>query len=368
MAVPYFGGSFFFPSYTFGNMSSVPSLILSTYTIDAADEGIAFIVQAPKTGTISKVGWGTRTVTTGATLSIRIETLDTSATPATPSGTLWGTNTQGSQVVANADDNTWFLTSLTAGASVTKGDALAVVIKNPNTSFGSMVLSGWADSNTAGLNFPYAMLNTGISPAVSWASQNAGIVMALEYADGSYAFMQDVYPIKDTITTLAFDAADSPNVYGLRFKLPFGCSVMGGWVWIDLDRTTTVKLVSSDYNQSTGAGTLASCSLDRAVRASDGPSKFSFIFTSSAILRPFTYYRLIFEPDTGTNLSLYDMNVDTEAIMEATAGGNDFHLTAATSPTGDSSWTNYNSGTFRIPFMGLAIDGIVQQGSDIVGY
>ena len=95
-------------------MAGAPSFTTTALLLDAGDETVTFIVEAPKTGNIRKVLHGTRTVTVGTTLDIRLETLNRGATPAVASGTLWGTNTNGAQVVADGNDNVTFVTALTA--------------------------------------------------------------------------------------------------------------------------------------------------------------------------------------------------------------------------------------------------------------
>jgi len=63
--------------------------------IDAAGEKVAFIFEAPKTGTIDRLLFRTLGVTSGATVDVRLETID--ASNGHPSGTLWGTDTNGAQ-------------------------------------------------------------------------------------------------------------------------------------------------------------------------------------------------------------------------------------------------------------------------------
>ena len=63
--------------------------------LNAASEEAAGVLYAPKTGTISKIGFLTGTVTTGDTVDARMETV--SAANGDPTGTLLGTNSNGSQ-------------------------------------------------------------------------------------------------------------------------------------------------------------------------------------------------------------------------------------------------------------------------------
>ncbi len=334
--------------------NAAPSFTTNALLIDAIDESVAFIVQAPRTGTINKVGWGTRTVTTGATLDVRIESIASAAK--FPAGTLFGTNTNGSQVVADANDNTWFLTSLTSGASVTKGQDIAVVIKNPGASAGNLQIAGFADdANT--LDFPYAGLNTGVSPTISYASAAAAPILAFEYSDSPTVVpVPGCWPMKGTITTTTLGTGSTPDVVGLRFQLPFPCSILGAAPWIDADGDYKMMLVSEAYHQANATGILATLTVDHVHENATTAGYHEHVFAASYDIAANTWYRLVIEPTTATTLGFHDFDVNTLALMDAYPGGQNFHLTTAKDPTGDGSWTNYNSGTFRIPFISLIID------------
>jgi hypothetical protein len=100
---------------------------LASVLLDADGEYAGCFIRAPLTGTITKIGFATRTVTTGGDLDIRLETQDTST--GRPSGTLWGTNTNFVRTMLATDDNNFFEVTLTAGASVTKGNLIAIRVE-----------------------------------------------------------------------------------------------------------------------------------------------------------------------------------------------------------------------------------------------
>lgn len=337
--------------------SNQPSFTSTTLVLNAADEGAAFIVEAPKTGNIRKVLWGTRTVTTGATIDVRIETITDAGPPSTPSGTLWAANTNGAQVVQDADDNTGFATTLTADAAVTKGQALAVVIKNPNASFGDMQITAFGDDIT-GVCFPYTLLNTGVSPAVSWALASAAPVLAFEYDDGSYEVAPGCWPIYTTLTATSISTATTPDSVGTRFQFPYPVRATGCWLWLDADGDYVVKLVSTAYHQANGTGILATTgTIDSQLRGSNNVLIQWRQFAAAVELAADTDYRLVVEGTSATGLSVYDFDVVSAAALDAFWGGAEFHLTTAKDPTADGDWTNYNSGTFRKFIGGLVLDG-----------
>lgn len=332
------------PSSTIGAPGFATALVL-----DAGDETATMIVEAPKTGNIDAIYFGTRNVTTGATVDVRVETLDRTTTPAVNSGTLWGTNTNGAQVIADGDDNTGFTTVLTAVAAVTRGDPIAVVIKNPAVSPGNMQLAILSDGKDE-LEFPYFLLN-GVS------SSGGAVVLGLRYDDGSFYPITGAYPIS-AITTTTYSSASTPDTIGQRFQFAAPVRVCGFWTWADFDGDLTVKLVSSDYHQANNTATLkVEKTINNEDRRSNGAFVQEFLFPTDVDLTAATNYRLIFEPG-GTNITIYDMTFDSLAIMAGRDGGSAFHLTTAKDPTGDGDWTNYNSGTFRKLFGGLILCGV----------
>lgn len=352
-------GSYYIPNYPIG-VSTLPN-ISTALVIDAADESVAFVIQAPKTGNISDIQWGTRTVTTGATLDIRVESVDTAT--GFPSGTLLDTTTNGAQVVADANDNVVFTTALTSAAAVTRGQLIAIVIKNPTASFGNMVISSFSDGSDS--LYPFACLNTGVSPAVSYAKVAVAPMLGLEYDDGSYVPVPTCYPAATTITSTAFNNTSTPDSIGLRFQMPYPCTVGGFWLWTDLDGDCDVKLVSSAYHQANATGILASLTIDKDTDASATSGLAQFLFATPVEIDSGTDYRLVIEPTSATSVTIYDFTLASLAAMDSWDGGQTWHLTTAKDPTGDGDWTNYNSGTFRKPYMGVMItsgDDAVQTG------
>jgi hypothetical protein len=291
-------------------------------------------------------------VTTGATLDVRLETVN--ATTGMPSGTLYGTNTNGSHAVLDANDTVVHTTQLTADAAATQGDLVAVVFVNPSASFGNMQIS----CNSAQMevqNFPY-----NASFAASWSK---GVTLgppmfALEYDDGTYAPIAGVHPPATAITASTVNTGTTPDVFGVRFRFAFAVRVRGCYVWMNGGGNPAVRLVSSAYHQANATGILAPCDTDGDVRQQGIADIHHLMFPSSVDLSANTDYRLIVEPTTATSMVFYDFTVGALAQLDAWPGGRNFHLSTAKDPTGDGDWTNYNSGTFRMPYIGLLIDAI----------
>ena len=345
MAIQTFKGGFFFPSKA--APAGVGPAHTTAATLDASGEKLAYIFQAPKTGSIRKGAFRTGTVTTGDTVDVRFETVD--LTTGFPTGTLFGANTNVSHTVNAADDNVWLTTAaLTADASVTRGDLLAMVVVNGSTP-GNMILSG---VNVTGprmqlANLPYNATNTSGSYAVL---TNTNPCFAVEYSDGSYEYIPSVYPAEtfNTISIATNTSGTTGDERGFKFQLPFSYQVCGAWAWMNVPGNTNCDFILYD---SDGTTALLTYTFDGNVDlASVGISEI--LFSSSATLLANTNYRIVLKPSTTTTMTMYDMDVDAAAVMDACEGGQNWHLTYRTDA---GAWTDT---TTKRPFMGLRIDGI----------
>jgi hypothetical protein len=314
-------------------ISRVASQSLQNFLLDAASEKAAGVFQAPKDGTINKVGFLARTVTTGDTVDVRLETV--SDANGDPTGTLLDTNTNASQVIGSGDDNTWFLTTLTAGAAVSKGDKIAVVIVN-GAAPGDLNIGVISAGNQ---NFPYPDHFT-----AAWAKNNGrSPVFALEYSDGSYAIADGVFPVSaKSNETLASNT--TPDERGLKFKLPIPFRVTKCWFEIDPNDNFDVVLYDSDDS------VLETYSFDKDISATSNIITTRITFASPHELLEDTFYRITIKPSTTTLVTLGEFDVDTAAIMDSFDGGQDFHHT---SRTDGGAWTDT---TTKRPLMGLLID------------
>jgi hypothetical protein len=324
----------------------IPNVIASrnpTYlieTLDAADEKFAYIIQAPKTGNISKVGWRTSTVATGATFDIRLETVST--TDGNPTGTLLDTNTNGSQVVGDTDDNTWFTTSLTSNAAVTKGDIIAIVIASPGAGGHDIDIS---KMDTAAAyryhTFPYEDLFT-----AAWVKDESSGTFALEYDDGSYAPIPNQFP-QATNGNLSVTTATSPDEIGLKFKFTVPVRIIGFSVWCDLNIGAGTSFILYDSDGSTALQTFV---VDPDQLSANTNTTKMYLFSGSESLSKDTFYRLTMRPDTTTLNTIAQYTVDSVAVMDSFDGGQDFHKTERTDA---GAWTDT---TTARPHIGLILD------------
>lgn len=313
-------------------------------TMDAAGEYFSAITVAPKTGNIHKIGFGTGTVTSAQTLDARIETVDGSGNA---SGTLFGTNTNGSQ--ASPASNTWYWVTLTADAAVTMGDVFAIAIKWAGSA-GSLVINyslrGTHISAAGGM--PYSGGNTGST----FKDANNAPALAIEYSDGTRTHC-GTFPYSSTTVSQNINTGTTPDEAGALFQVPFACKVNGALVKASASATTfAVKLYDAD-----GSTVLASkTAIDSEWESGAGGAR-RVLFSSEITLAAATSYRLTILPEAATNVTVYSVTVDSAGTLEAWPGGANFYWTQRTD---GGAWTDTNT---KIPQVALLISSLADGAS-----
>ena len=297
---------------------------------------MAQVFRAPKAGNVRKLIWATRTVTTGGTMDVRLETV--SLTTGDPTGTLLGTNSNGSQVVADSDDNTNFATQMTADCTVTKGQLLALVVVAPSGV--SVQVAQWltVNFNPSDQRFPYSDYYTS-----SWAKTAGWMAAGLEYDDGSVCYgIDQPFPIKTLTALTTFSNSSTPDERGWYFRRPVSDALVGIWFQGARGADMDVVVYDSDSN------VLLTESFDKDVTQGTG---FHFLsFTSQVTITANSWYRVVLKPTTASSISIATFDVATAAHMDAFQGGQDMHYTSRTDA---GAWTNVT--TTRL-FGGLAFE------------
>lgn len=297
---------------------AVPELLLyhgaaasstsSAYLLDAAGEKAALVLQAPKAGTIDRLGFVTGTLTTGDTVDVRLETVGTDGNP---SGSLWATNTNGSVAVAAA--STGYEATLTAGATVDRDDFLAVVIVNGSTP-GNFLVAGMTPLLGSGPP------NGAQFTSGAWSRSPTAIpTVWIRYNDGSYAYIPGVLP--GTVTTSpALSSTSTPDEIGMKITVPAACKV--GGLWAFSADTSTPDLTAKLYDS--GGSVLESVVIDG-----------DYVSLSSPALK---VHRLRF--DTEVNLAAGDVVRATLLLTTTTS----FSVPRILSLISDSAATAYPHG------------------------
>ena len=193
----------------------VRAVAYSSSLLDATGERVAFVFPVGKTGNIHKLYFRTGTVTTGDTIKGGLYALDASGDPNTASA--YGGMVAGTVVVADGDDTVSKVITLGTDAAAVEGAIIACVLEFNSYVAGNLnivSLSG-ADQQLNGV--PYVdTYNTG-----AWAKTGRLPILALEYDDGSFAYMPGVLPFTGGYTTLTLNTdGAAPLEAGNRLYLP----------------------------------------------------------------------------------------------------------------------------------------------------
>lgn len=318
-------------------------------TIDAADEIAAGVFTVTKTGTVVRVHFSTGNVITGATVDVRLETVD--ASNGQPTGTLFGTDTNVSHVIADSNDTAWLRTStLTGSASVTLGDRIAVVIKNPNTSFGNMQIRR-APSVPGPGGLPYA-----VGPLASnKVDQAPPLVCALEYDDGSFSIPPFTLPVSSFNST-TLSTSSNPDEMATYFTPTVPMRVIGWWGLLSLASGANCRIQMYTSGNDTP---IASDTIDADLTTSTGSRFYFSFFPATVTLSAGTAYRIAVLPTTTNNVTLqyFDVNSSYLGLLDCLPGGQAMHYSARNrSSTTDPDAAAWSQTTNRRLGLGLIVD------------
>lgn len=330
-------GGFFFPKI-FPSASNAGAGFTGTL-LDSANESIALVFQIRNTGTISKVGFQTGTVNTGANVDIRLETV---AATGNPSGTLYQSSSNIIFSIPDTDDNVWETVTLGSGTLVQAGSTLALRVQMNATSAGLLNIRRFGATDPAySANFPYQDIFQGGSWTKSYG-QNP--LFGIEYSDGSYPFTEGIYPIQN-FSTVAYNTASTVDERGILFSFPFPTRAIGCWAELDQDISCSAILYNSDTTS-----VLQTIKIDSNNRSTTTPDRSHFMFVSATTFVAANTYRLTFVPDPGGTISLTEWIGSSTAVMGQFDG---YPMIMETSRADSGAWTNDN----RVyPVCGLILD------------
>ena len=326
--------SLLFPSI--GNTALVPTL--ASLTVDATTEKAAFVIEVPKSGTITKVLFRFGTITAIDPLELGLETVG--ATTGDPSGTLYGSSDEAAFTPAVGDDDTFCIVTLATPATAVRGNQIAVQIDVPTYTDANFIVqyltTGIAQS------FPYCNAYVGV-PA--WAKVTGTPILALGYSDGSWEVPFGCFPAIPA--TRSFDSNDAIDEYANKFYLPFKTEVQGVWAVLDMDEGVSFNL----YDNSASPVTLATTAVqDKDIRTDAAVGLKLVKFTSPITLGP-GYYCLSCLPSTTTAVVVQGYQFPTAAntvgenatdianIMDAVECGKDCFEVGRTDAGG---WTHFD--------------------------
>lgn len=331
-----------FPRLHYNSSAAITAVATSSKFTAGAIRWIGVVRCAFEAMTVTKVGIICSTLTTAGAnaLTLAIETVSTA--DGRPSG-LWATNTSGT--VTPAANGHWEAT-LTASATINRGDVYAITIKENGTDSDWVADFPGLVGSSQGAAFPYGCQS---SDGTAWSStfgNNTILPSFTLYSGSSYYHLFRTEPFQSS-SSYSFDSGTTPDEIGLKFVANAPWRVCGahflGRINIDpiavrlLDGANNILLTKNvDANQQV---------------ASNG--NIIIPFDSSVTLTAGSTYRLTLLPSTtGTDSVLTYATVPSAGLMSATEMGAGWHSTKRTDA---GAWTDT---TTEVPALGIIVDGI----------
>lgn len=339
--------------------SAAPSLA-TTLLIDASTEKACFLgcVWHPtqKTGTLNirKVHCrlGAVTFNAASVLRVSLQNISQTAGPVYQPDGVQDQTADMTALTANAWNTTGNLSADRAVdlSAVNQTDAnsrwLAVVFEFQTFTAADSIVVSAINPQAAPMNGYMGggvLLNTG-----TWALQNSAPILALECDDGTFAFIKGGYPAL-TFSSASVASNGAIRAAGLKFRFPVETKIEGLALGVVLQNGAdgTLILYGSD-----GTTALVSVGIDNDAVANASLLRNSLINFPPVTLAANTYYRWVFVASTTTAATVHYLDVNTAALMDGFAGGQDFHWTQRDSA---GVWTDT---TTRRPLMGVELSAV----------
>lgn len=317
------------------------SFALASYGVTTSGHKCALIFAAPKAGVLEEVGLMVGAVTGGATVDVRIETVDASGDP---SGTLVAAGANANLVIAGGDANSWKAVTIGTPPTVSAGALVAIVIDNTPSAGNFNV----RNCNTlCQQQRGYGDLYTG-----TWAKQVAAPNVGVRYkGDVEWAKIPGVVPAT-SVGTSSYNSASNPDERGVRIVMPFGARIVGLWAYnlnVNTDSDCEARLYFGD--SLTPAEALSVDGIIRSNVNQSGRTVYMFA-TPRYALQGETVRATFLATNASNNIALNSIDVASAAVHGALDMGT------------NCVYTNRNDGgawsdvlTTRM-FMGIIVDQV----------
>jgi len=324
-----------------------------TSLMNANDEGVALVMQAPHTlaGSVTITGvYAGITLVSGVSAgeSCNLEMSVQTVGSGLPTGTEFTTGSTGSDSIDNTDkvSDKWYGADLGTAAAVDPGDIFALVCQMKNLS-GTINVSAALPNGHLGLGFPYGCQHTGL-----WGKLASGRMasMAAKLSDGTLLYCPVSYMHGNNISTHVINNTDTGDHVGTRLQMPYDCKVAGGFIqsFNNGGNDWSAELWSGDSvvgSTGTIAGSLVGGS---------GSDMYNFFFTQGEVeLTANTTYRLIITPESISDVTAYTILMGAQGELPVLPkamlwGGAEWYETASTNsaPTAASDFADDTSRKF----------------------
>ena len=350
-----------FPFSPLGGMAGVISAYSTTFAFDAANDSIAVIFEAPKTGDLFDFEFHLQAGFTG---TLRCGIVDISAGGQFPGTTpTFSHYSDITNPAAGWQGPASYMGATGGGSgakkSVVEGEMVCLCISSQSWTSGTGTITLWNQNAATALwlGNPYV----GSSNAgAAWGALFDFPFLSLYYDSGgskesaATPIHDAVQPWNNTITTLTIDSGN-PKMAGLKFRFPMEVAINGAVVYIEKDVDVTPRLVKTG----TTTDLLTTALLDKDWNRAVGTAGATAIRFAAVTIEANTWYRLMFENSaSATNVGFYAYDCNDAGDMAAAGAGADFHLTqsntAFASLTGTDG-TDYTDTTTSCPLVAVRL-------------
>lgn len=303
-----------FPEQMAGN--GVPAF--TNQTMFSSTDQVEVIFSAIDSVAITKLGVRLAAISgTTPTYKISLQGVDGSGNP---DGTIKGGGSPASKTFNPSSlgwaASSWHWITLDNSYTPSRGEVLAFVIAYDS---GTIDVSNFATfTNTIGSGlvfngFHYAIQNV----SGSRTRQNGCPVYG--YASASRAYGRPIL----AINTHTFNSGSATDEYALAFQLPtgWGSTLQVAGARFEAALSAASSVIVQSYN---GTSVLDTITRDSDLARNTGIALHEFWFTSLATLNFGSTYRVGFQPQTATNMSVYSFDVDAASDWDAWPGGQKF--------------------------------------------
>lgn len=199
---------------------------------------------------------------------------------------------------------------------------------------------------------------TAVAKTSSGTYVHQGVVpnVVLEFNDGTYGLLSGSTPITAD-SAISYLDTDSPNEYGLKFRVPFTCAADALWVAGSFSgdaETQTTTIVLSDA--ATG-DLVAQAEIDEAEMSGDNRLSI-FTLRSEVTLDGGSDYVVSLRPNNSANTATLNLALINSANWRPLMGG-DTNMKMV-SRTGSTTWSDYS--TTDLPICGVRLSRLGSTG------
>ncbi len=324
--------------------SATPQYVVGGRVIDASGEKMAFIISAPRSGTIDTLEFRCAAVTQDpGSNGIKLSFQGIDATTGNPNESI----THFRVITTGFSSGAWVIPGLITSdgtdtgtkKTVVRGELFAFVYEFESWQGGSDFTLGALDTDTG--HVPYFCHKTG----GSWVKEVFSPTLGLKYEDGGYPYVSGFGFPCASLATATINNGTTPDEIGMTFAFPSDVLIGQVALRVDLDGDADVILYDSE------GVAQRTVSLDKDVRSSTGMSYLVPQFADFRCLAN-QEYTVAIKPTTSTSIIVAYYTVNSASMLTEMEGGASWHWRERTD---GGEWTDTLD---RKPWFHVLITGL----------